>query len=156
MNNPFKFSVADSLCVFSILALGACKPTDKTYLSVNVCLEKSENIEAFKEKMRLIASANQMKFIDSSEQTNSELSTVNGQAAAPQPFVFIGIDDEEGNVVMGGNMGLTNRQVALGFREGRNPKADHAFANHVVSMLKNRWRVEPIASDEGAFPMNGC
>ncbi|MEO5938299.1 MAG: hypothetical protein ABIQ43_04745 [Sphingomonas sp.] len=145
-----------SILVAALALAGGCQAKDRTFLSVDVCLGSPENVAPFKQQMQSIARDEGMKFVDGSDEPNGDLAALNAQAYAPQPFVNIGIDDEHGTIVMGGNLGLTNRQVSLGFREGQDDRKDRAFADRVVSTLKHRWRVEIVAPDKGSFPMKGC
>jgi len=153
---PTVFGTQRSAVMLALTLVGGCQAKDRTFLAVDVCLGRPDNIAPFKEQMQSIAREEGMKFIDGSNETNGDLAATNAQAYAPQPFVNIGIDDDEGNIVMGGNLGLTNRQVSLGFREGEHADKDRAFAARVVSRLKRHWRVEPVTSNTGSFPMKNC
>jgi hypothetical protein len=69
------------------------------------------------------------------------------------PAVNIGAYDNDGVGFGGGNLGMPDYQVSIGFSEGDDPLRARALVRRVVAILGKRWHVETRL---GAAKMNEC
>jgi len=109
--------------------------------------------------MRSIAQAENMKFIDGSEQTRAGLESIGEvihRAKPTGPVLNIGIEGKDGMRVTAGNLGLPTNQVALGFSRGESLPEAQKFTNEIISRLKEQWPIEILPPGENARGMKTC
>ncbi|WP_411833344.1 hypothetical protein [Pseudoxanthomonas mexicana] len=99
--------------------------------------------------MKKISIAHGMKFTDRSSETNRGLTTL-GRKPGYQVMNISAIRDD--GVGWGaGNTGLSEFEVSIGFG-GLNSPAAQEFANAVIGLLEQNWRVYHVPQNQGAFP----
>ena len=91
-----------------------------------------------------------MDYQDRSAVTQKELVTL--EQAPDYPVLNISAHDAAGVGWGGGNLGLSAYEMSIGFSEGTNPAAGHAFAEDVIQRLGTKWTVYEVPSNRGALP----
>lgn len=146
------------LVVVSLLLL-SCAPAKRPFLMVEMCLSDAQGVADFREELRLIASAENMKFIDNSRNTEYGTQTIGGSGDdrnGGSPVVDLRLIRGDGTAISAANLGLPGYQMAVGFTEGSGVPIAREIAARTVSRLKMRWTVEPVPEGSGAKPMPGC
>ena len=132
--------------------LTGCVGGQRPFLEVQLCLADAADTARFIEVMQSVSESHHMQYHDRSAITQKELVTLQ---QAPQYSVFnISAHDTAGVGWGGGNLGLSAYEMSIGFSEGTNPAAGHAFAEEVIRRLSSKWTVYEVPSNRGALP--GC
>jgi hypothetical protein len=140
-------------------ALAGCGEGKHPFLIAQICLGDAENLATFTREMRIIAQAENMRFIEGSAETKADLAVIDPEGISHEldgPVIHMGVERGDGMGVDAGNLGLPGYQVALGFSEGSSPDEARRFARTVVSRLARRWHVKTVPPGVGAQPMRGC
>lgn len=130
--------------------LAACSGGQRSLLQVQLCFANAEDMAHFVEVMRSVSESNHMQYRDRSAVTRKELATL--QQSPGYSVLNVSAHDAAGVGWAGGNLGLSAYEVSIGFTEGTNPAAGHAFAEDVIRRLSSRWAVYKVPSNRGALP----
>jgi len=140
-------------------ALAGCGEGKHPFLMVQICLGDAESLATFTREMRIMARAENMRFIEASAETKADLAVIDSKGNTHElngPVIHMAIEGGDGVGVDAGNLGLPGYQVALGFSEGSRPDEARKFARTVVSRLERHWRVAAVPPGVGAQPMRNC
>jgi hypothetical protein len=143
--------------LLSAALLHGCTEGKRPFLIVQMCLGDKQSLSEFTSMMQLIAQAEQMTFTDDSVQTKKDLEVI-GALPKSGPVINMSIDGKGGIGLMVSQLDSHDYQVAVGFSEGSNPSAAHAFAGRVVERLKTHWHVDTVSNpaEQGAVPKKKC
>lgn len=114
---------------------------------------------SFISEMQSLARAENMKFIDNSENTARQLQA-SGYEAKERTHgsyvINIGVQRSDGMGVTAGNLGLPGFEVALGFSQASDAVAANAFADRVKARLAAHWDLVTVPAGAAAKPLGGC
>ena len=130
--------------------LAGCAGGQQPFLQVQLCLADAADRARFIEVMQSVSESHHMRYYDQSAMTQKQLATL--EQAPDYPVFNIGAHDETGVGWGGGNLGLSAFEMSIGFSEGSNPAAGHAFAKDVIRRLSSKWTVYEVPSNRGALP----
>lgn len=143
----------------SLLALAGCGKGERQFLIAQVCLRNQGDVDRFVALMREIAVANQLRFVDTSSESQEALSRTNPEQARVENrrrAVNIGTVGSRGFGFSAGNLGLPEYQVAIGFTAGDQPADARKFAARTVSLVRSKWPVETSSGETGVTGMKSC
>jgi hypothetical protein len=143
----------------SLAALCACSPGKRPLLIIQMCVNDDQGVADFMRIMRSIAVSEQMTFVDGGERTQQELKTVGAKDQkldTPGSVIDFGLERGGDSILMGGNLGLPEYQIAIGFSGADPPKEVLRLADVVEKRLSARWQVLKVPNGTGALPMPTC
>jgi hypothetical protein len=70
-------------------------------------------------------------------------------------LIYVGVEGDDGLGLEGGNMGLNDYDVAIGFN-GSDDAKTLAFADTVKTKLSEQWKFTVVPQNSGAFPSPEC
>lgn len=146
------------LSLFTLLtAILGCAKSERSFLIVQVCLKDQQDVSELRNLILSIANAEQMEFIDRSDDTRRELQSINNPNLDDVSQVInFGIIGEDGIGLTAGNTGMPPNEIAIGFTGVSDPPRAHQLANSVVNKLKERWLVETLPEGTVAQGMREC
>lgn len=130
--------------------LTGCAGGQQPFRQVQLCLADAADTARFIEVMQSVSESHHMQYRDRSVDTQKELVTL--QQAPDYSVLNIGAHDAAGVGWGAGNLGLSAYEMSIGFIEGTNPAAGHAFAEDVIRRLSSKWTVYEVPSNRGALP----
>jgi hypothetical protein len=125
---------------------------------LQMCLTDRAGVENFKKALQDIAVAQELRYIDSSGSTQRQLRVTgaNGKNMhSSGGLIYVGVEGDDGLGLEGGNMGLNDYDVAIGFN-GSDDAKTLAFADIVKTKLSEQWKFTVVPQNSGAFPSPEC
>ena len=151
--------VYKALLVTALLFISGCEKRRQSFLTIQTCVVDKDGVDQLKNTMREIARSENLEFVDGSAETGADLKTIGADKALKRDAALtinVGIKDDSGIIVMGGNLGLPPYQVALGFGASSDAAKARRLSGRLVQALSQRWRVETVPQGRGVFPMKSC
>lgn len=111
------------------------------------------------DELKAVAASTEMKFIDNSEATKRDLTTVGyvgRDRTDGSPVINVAVKRGDGLSVGAVNVGLPGYQVALGFTESSDRLETQRFVSAIIKRLEKHWEVEKLPTGTGALPQPGC
>ncbi|UHQ19728.1 hypothetical protein LVB87_00730 [Lysobacter sp. KIS68-7] len=133
--------------------LTGCAGGQKPFRQVQLCLADAADTARFIEVMQSVSESHHMEYHDVSTTSQKQLVTL--KQAPGYPVLNISAHDEAGVGWGAGNLRLSAYDMTVGFSEGTNPVAAHAFAEDVIRRLSAKWTVYEVPSTRGALPRCG-
>lgn len=153
---------APTLIVVAVVHLGlmGCEGR-RPALSVSVCLESADNIPEFKDEMRTLSEEWNLEFVDDSRSTEQGIREIEdaglaGDIDAAAVRVQLSAHDHTGLGFSASNLGLSSKQVAIGFARSREDERVRQLSEDVVSTLAERWDVEVAPEGSGVVASEQC
>ena len=136
----------------------SCAQGKRPFLIVQLCLKDQDGVALFKSEMQALAQRERLRYIDGSYATQRDLKVIGGTGRnmhADGGLIYIGVEGDDGFGLEGGNLGLNEFDVAVGFGDIGPTDASRRFADRVVAQLKTHWPVS-VVPPGGALPDPNC
>ncbi|GGZ33714.1 hypothetical protein [Asticcacaulis endophyticus] len=138
---------------------GCSEGIEDPSITTHLCAQNKEGIYQLKEELKLIASDENMKFQDYSEDVRRDLKIIDSKYAKRadgSPPVHFEVHGKNELGLTASNISLPGYQIAIGFAGGKNHTETEQFADKMITRLEKQWPVERLPDGTGATPKPGC
>jgi hypothetical protein len=137
----------------------SCAQGKRPFLIVQLCLKDQSGVELFESEMQALAQRERLRYVDGASATERDLKVMGSTGRnmhANGGLIYVAVEGANGFGLEGGNLGLNDFDVAIGFADPEPGEASRQFADRVVTLLKAYWPVSVVPPERGALPDPNC
>ncbi len=139
--------------------LASCSQGQRPFLIAQVCLQSPADVDLFLAELQHLSISEKLESVDASKSTAQKLAVMGAGDLVKDragKVVDVLLRRKDGVGVAATNVGLPGYQVAIGFSAGADDRAASLFAERIIGVIGERWRVEAASGEAGAKGLANC